>query len=432
MMRRLVIDLQTIRLRRMVPDRKTNRHIRACATEAHRCLRRWVFAAAVLFLTSALSGQNAVNIFGYFESQMMGADIQNTFYHIQTNKLRVDLKYSPSHHVTFLANYNGITYHGKTQWDVLDFLPDGLVSEIPESLAGFYVIPFEDQYVLDNANLRLTFSRFDLTVGKQQISLGSGYVWNPVDVFNVKDVLDPTYEQPGHNAVRLDVQLGKSFSLSALYAPEDTWSRSGKLVQLKGRIPRFDIALLAIETTWHFHDYTSFDYATYQFQDFPETRRVLGASTEGECLGLGLYAEYGYNLMERSPDFQEWVAGMNYTFDSQTFVMLEFYRNTMAKADYHDYNINDWMRFLASEQKTVARDQLYMFIQQPATDFIDIGMSGIWCVSDGSIALVPTLTWSLLENVDVMAYANVNFGAGGTAYSRLMGNGGLVRARVYF
>jgi hypothetical protein len=32
----------------------------------------------------------------------------------------------------------------------------------------------------------------------------------------------------------------------------------------------------------------------------------------------------------------------------------------------------------------------------------------------------------------VMAYGNVNFGKEGTAYSELMGNGGVMRARIYF
>ena len=395
-------------------------------------MRHRMIIAGLLFATAVSSAQEGVELFGYFESQIMGAEIKNTFNHVHTNKLRVDLKYRPSDRVTFAANYDYITYHGKTRWNVLDFLSDDVVSAVPEPMTAFYVIPFENQHFLDNAYIRMSFSLFDITVGKQQISLGSGYVWNPTDVFNVKDVLDPTYEQPGHNAVRVDVQLGSAFGLTTLYSPEDTWSESAKLIQLKGRLSRFDVALLAIETTWRFHDYTQFDPIDFGFVELPERRRVLGANAEGELLGLGLYAEYGYNSMEVSDDFHEWVIGLNYTFDFQTFVMAEFYQNTFAKSNHQDYDISDWMRFLAMEQKTVTRDQVYALVQHPVSDFIDFGLSGIWSISDGSFALVPTLTWSLFENVDVMAYANVNFGKEGTAYSRLMGNGGLLRARIYF
>ncbi len=395
-------------------------------------MRRWLPAALIMLSASAASGQDDLELFGYLESQLMGAEIKSTFYHVQTNKLRFDMKYSPSDHVTVVANYNDVTYHGKRQWNVPDFLSNQVKAGIADPMASFYVIPFEDQHILDNANLRLSFNSFDITVGKQQISLGSGYVWNPIDVFNVKDVLDPTYEQPGHNAARVDVHPWGSFNLTALYTPEDTWESSGKLVQIKGRIPRFDVSLLFIETLWRFHDYTRLDTLDYGFLELPERRRVIGANAEGELLSLGLYAEYGYNDMEFTEDFHEWAVGLNYTFDFQTYVMLEFYQNTFAKSDYHDYDINDWMRFLAMEQKTVSRDQLYALVQHPVTDFTEFGVSGIWSISDGSFALVPTLTWSLFENVDVTAYANVNFGEDGTAYSKLMGDGGLLRARVYF
>ena len=46
----ILIDLQTIRLRRMVPDRKTNRHIRACAPEAQHHLRWWMLPLIFLCL----------------------------------------------------------------------------------------------------------------------------------------------------------------------------------------------------------------------------------------------------------------------------------------------------------------------------------------------------------------------------------------------
>jgi hypothetical protein len=257
-------------------------------------------------------------------------------------------------------------------------------------------------------------------------------VWNPIDVFNIKDVLDPTYEQPGHNAVRLDIPVGMDVNIMALYSPEDSWDQSAKLLQFKWRISRFDIAITGIEKEWRFHDYTQFDINIQNFTEIPEKRQLVGLSTSGELLGLGIWGEYGYNWMEQTDDFVEWVIGSNYTFDFQTYVMIEYYCNTLGKKDYQDYSLNDWMRLMASEQKAISREQLYILIQHPIADLIDFGLSSIYSISDGSVALVPTLTWSLFENVDVFAYLNYNIGKEGTAYSRLSGNGGLVRARVYF
>lgn len=388
------------------------------------------FLLIVLSMPHLLRSQ--ADLFGYYESQIMGAEIKDSFFQLYTNKLRVDLKSDISSTVSFAANFDFITYHGKKNWNILDFLSPAVTEGIPEAMKPMYVIPFSDRTFLDNAYLKLAFRPFDLTIGKQQISLGTGYVWNPVDVFNIKDVLDPTYEQPGHNAMRADIPIGLSNTITAIYSPDDEWKNSAKLIQFKGRISRFDLALTVIETTWRFHDYTVFVPEEQNFKVLPEKRRLLGASTAGELLGLGIWAEFAYNWMEETADFYELSAGTDYTFDFQTYILLEYYRNTLGKSDYRDYTLNDWMRNFAQEQKAVARDQVYLLIQHPVTDIVEAGLSTIYSISDNSAALVPTVMYSFSQNVDVYAYLNWNVGKEGTYFAGSMGNGGFIRVRIYF
>jgi len=396
-------------------------------------MKKWISACLfMLFIFSPLLAQNGVEIFGYFESQIMGTKLNNDFIQLYSNKLRLDLKSNLSKNITFAANFNYITYHGKTKWNILDFLPADAVAEVPPGMEAFYILPFENRHFLDNAFIKLSFKQFDLTVGKQQISLGTGYVWNPIDVFNRKDVLDPTYEQPGHNAMRLDIPLGSMSTVTTLFSPEDNWENSAKLLQFKGQISHFDFSLNAIEKTWCFHDYKQFDFNSMNFLEIPERRRLLGASTAGELFGLGVWAEYAYNWMKISEDFYELVVGTDYTFDFQTYLMIEYYRNTLGKTDYTQYNLNDWMRLLTTEQKAISRDQIYLFIQHPATDLLNIGLSTLYGLSDNSFALIPTMNYSFSDNVEIFAYLNLNFGSEGKIFSRKMGNGGLIRVRAYF
>lgn len=396
-------------------------------------MKKWI-SFLIFFSTflSLLMAQESVEIFGYFETQASGAKIQNEFLQLYSNKLRVDLKSSFSDKITFAANFDYIAYHGKTRWNILDFLPAEIVSEVPPGMESFYVLPFDNRHFLDNAYIKFRFKHFDLTAGKQQISLGTGYVWNPTDVFNIKELFDPTYEQPGHNAFRLDVPLGNMYTLTTLFSPEDKWQNSAKLVQLKGRLSHFDYSFIAIEKIWRFHDYTQFDMENMNFRELPEKRKLLGASTAGEVLGLGVWVEYAYNWMENTDNFYELVVGTDYTFNFQTYMMVEYYRNTLGKTDYGQYNLNDWMRLLAMEQKSIARDQVYAFIQHPASDLMNIGVSTIYSISDNSLALAPTLSYSLSDNVEIFAYLNFNIGQEGKVFSKKMGNGGLIRARIYF
>ena len=386
----------------------------------------------LFLMCGSLAAQEKVEIFGYFESQFMGTEVKSDFYQLYSNKLRIDLKSDLTDNITFAANFDYITYHGKKEWNILDFLSADILAQVPVGMESFYVLPFSNRSFLDNAYFRLSLEHFDLTVGKQQISLGTGYVWNPMDVFNIKELVDPTYEQPGHNAVRLDVPIGNAYTFTALYSPDDTWKNSAKLVQFKGRISHFDYSFIAIEKAWRFHDYTQFDLERMNFLELPEQRRLLGASTAGELFGAGVWAEFAYNWMESTENFYELVIGTDYTFDFQTYVMLEYYRNTLGKTDFEQYTLNDWMRLFAAEQKTISRDQVYVFIQHPATDLINLGIQGVYNISDHSMALVPVLNYNLSENIDIMAYLNINFGKEGRVFSKDMGNGGMLRARVYF
>jgi hypothetical protein len=390
--------------------------------------------AAVMFAlaASATAAQEELQIFGYFEPQYMGTHISARYYQLFTNKLRVDIKSELSDNITFAANINAITYHGKKEWNILDFLAPDIRDAIPEALRPLYTLPFENQTLLDNAYARLTLAGFDLTIGKQQISLGTGYVWNPTDIFNVKDVLDPTYEQPGHNAARLDIQMGGRHTATLLYAPEASWNESGKLLQLKGGAGRFDYTLILIETLWTFHDYSRFDAGSLNFVALPEKRRLWGGSAVGELLGLGVWAELAFNTMELSPDFYELVLGSDYTFDFQTYFMVEYYRNTLGKSDYRTYGLNDWMRFFTSEQKSVTRDQLYSLVQHPVTDLLGLGLQCLLSLSDGSWSFVPFARHSLSDNTELFAYLNLNIGSEGKTYGRSLGRGGLLRLRVYF
>jgi len=389
----------------------------------------------IIFACSGIASAqipNMVDIFGYFETQIMGTHLDNKVYQLFSNKLRVDLRSDISDKVTFAANVNFITYHGKTEWYILDFLSENVTGSVPEEHYPAFNLNFEDEIFLDNAYIKLRFKPFDLTIGKQQISTGTGYVWNPTDVFNIKDLFDPTYEQPGHNAALLEIPIGYDYTFTALYSPESDWESSIKMMKLKGRALHFDYTLIAVQRRWTFHDYTTFDLDDGGFYGIPQERNLFGFSTVGEIFGLGVLGEYAYNEMQYSKNFQEWVAGINYTFDFQTYLMIEYYHNTLGKTSSDKYTFNDWMRLFTNEQKTIARDQAYVLIQHPLTELLDGGLTGIFCLSDQSVALAPTFTYSLWENVDVMAYFSFNLGSSGTLYAKDLGNGGMLRARIYF
>ncbi len=390
-----------------------------------------VIVLGVLFLVTSNAFAQVVDISGYFEPQYMGLELQGSWMQLQSNKLRVDLNSGLTEHIRFAANVNFITYHGRKDWNILDFLPKRVTAGVPDVLTDAFTYLYRDSLYLDNAYLFIHFPLADVTIGRQQISLGTGYAWNPTDLFNTKMLTDPTYEQPGHNALRADVPLGGDVTVTLLFQPERTLKRSGALLRLKGRAGHFDFSLLAAQKDWTFSDYQPL----YQFGapvSVPEKRQMLGADMAGEVLGLGVWAEGAYNIMERSADFNEWLVGMDYTWQNGFYLMGEFYHNSRLPKDYRQVTLSHWLQFISAQIKTISRDQLYLYASYPLTDLLTISLSTVYSFSDQSAGFIPMLQYSLFENLDLTAISQFYLGREGTAFADNLGNGGLVRLRYYF
>jgi len=384
-----------------------------------------VLVIALCSLPSALCAQ--VDIYGYFEPQYTGIYLDTAYFQNAYNKLRIDLNSTAVKNTEFGANVIFLHYFGVTSWNVLDFLPEDITAAVPPDLYPYYQFTFGDTFFLDNAYARLNFRRCAFTIGKQQISLGTGYFANPTDVLNTKDALDPTYEQPGHNAMRLDLYLGNRMNIMALYTPiAYDWQNSGKLLRAKMGLGHFDLSL-----TGHEYHHTMTDF--YTFEQIQQERTLIGADIVGELLGLGVWAEGCYTVIDDTDDDPyEFLVGGDYTFESGLYTMLEYHHNSLGKFDRAEYDLNDWMRFFTGEQNTIARDQMYGLIQYPLTDLIMIGGSFIFSISDKSAALVPMIYWSLYDNVDLTLMLNAYIGEEGKVFSEKLGNGGFIRASVYF
>lgn len=377
------------------------------------------------FAVMSVANSEELDIFGYFEPQYMFLYRDGNSYQLNSDKLRIDLQSSVSN-VEFGADLIYNLYFGEKSWNLLDFLPSVIGDEIPPEMRSYFRYTFNDTLYLDNAYVRLSNSKIAFTLGKQQISLGTGYFSNPVDVFNSKDVLDPTYEQTGHNGARLDVMLSNRINVMLLYSPiAEVWENSGKLLRFKIGLGHFDFVL----TGYEFEDRLT-DFYSGSVRD--ERRRLTGFEFVGQLFGLGVWGEGAYNFMEMSDDFYEFIVGTDYTFGSGFYFLLEYHRNERGKSSYEDYSINDWLRYYLGESKTISRDQLYGMIRYPLTDLINLQLLSIFSVSDGSVAVVPTINYNIFENVDINIMGNIYAGSEGKAYNSRLGNGVIIRGRVYF
>ena len=80
----------------------------------------------------------------------------------------------------FRANFIAQIFYGKTEFCLTEFMPE----RFHPMAALEPPIKFEHRYALDNAFLTFYLSPIMVRLGKQQIPWGTGYVWNPTNIFH--------------------------------------------------------------------------------------------------------------------------------------------------------------------------------------------------------------------------------------------------------
>jgi len=297
-----------------------------------------------------------LEIAGYYENQFFPQEFNDKLILQDYNKLRLDLSAGIGENVSFSADYIYRVFHGATLLNTFDFIPQMIVQEYADlqqssvdSLRPDFDFELEDESFLDNAYVTVYFGHLNLRIGRQQLPWGTGYTWNPTDIFNEKNTLDPAYEKVGVNAFKLEVPFGREGLLTGILGVGEDWEASTKALKVKQHSHGFDFSASFVQK-----QEDRFDYILDS--ESSEKRGLLGVDFSGELLGLGVWGEGAYNFMELDDDFYEFIVGGDYTFESGLYTMLEYHRNSSGKSDYHEYDLNDWMRLMASEQKAIARE----------------------------------------------------------------------------
>ncbi len=388
-------------------------------------MKRGPLIAAIVLLPLALTAQT--EFFGYYETELDVARISGQQYNYGYNKLRLDMSAYPADNVTVGANLNIQRFSGQRTWNMLDFLPRRIWEPVFGD-SGEFPITLPDTLYLDNVFIRLTFPLFDLTIGKQQLSLGTGYAWNPMDIFNRKELLDPTYEQTGVTALRTEIPLPGRAGLDLILVPEDTWENSAKMIQGKIGLGSFDLMTglaeyKALNPNWRL--------ANPDDSPAHTIRRRIGGAFVGEILGVGTWGEGMWDLQDQPLDFNEYLIGLDYTFDFQTYLMVEYYHNSGGVPDRSSLQFDDFRYSLSGQAHSLMQDYAFLVIQHPLTDVTYFGLLGFSNLNDRSYMVAPSLEWSAFENVMISLLASRAAGGDDSEFG-LQEWGVRLRLRAYF
>jgi len=405
------------------------------------------------YLSSSLFAE--VDWFGYYESEADYGKVSDKGIFYGYNKLRLDLDTSPSENIRISANVIYTQYYGQRDLNFLDFIDSGfwpIVSNIDMSgLDTLSYIPYtlSDSLFIDNMFLQCHHDLFDLTLGKQQISPGVGYAWNPTDIFNLKDLMDPTYENTGISAIKLSVPFGYRTTLSGILQPENSWNETVQYYQLKTGIGMFDFSVIygkknspqfipEIDTI-----FTSGidEYGNYIGNiDTPYTKYIgpyntpidlYGYNIEGELFGVGIRSELAAHRLNYSDDLKyEYIIGADYTFVNSLYLLTEFYHSDLGTRAGQT-NINDYLVYYSGERKSLNQNYLFALAMYPLGDLLDISAFGIVNLDDKSAVFAPQLIYRIFQNVELSILGSWFIGDNTDEYG-YQEFGARFRIRAYF
>jgi hypothetical protein len=424
-------------------------------------LRQLTVSVALLLLTvtTAARAQDMPQVFlhGSLENQLTGLwlklynDNQRlTVYDYL--RLRIDVDADLPGDLQLRSDVVGRLFVGETEIYLVNIIPrrtfDQLLVRDPRwatAIEEKYAL--ENEIYIDNAYVKIPIKQALVTVGKQPLEQGAGYVWNPTDVFTDKDMFDPTYEKPGVIALRLMVPVGDVASFDAIGAPVglfEDWTAGGR-ASLRLRPVSLSAAsyVTQVEQTHLEESMDGMAMAALTGGDPDDAiirvqaqRTMVGGDAVADVAGVRLWAEGAYNFVDdvygAPGDWWELTGGAEYFFPFETHLMVEYYhydRGPEQQVGTYDYN--SWMSVLTGELEMLGKDFLFESIDHPFADYWLVGVSSFQSISDASAVIMADVRWEFVQDAELWLLLAASIGDDEDFLSSSYGQGWL-RLKVYF
>ncbi|MGQ7870712.1 hypothetical protein [Sunxiuqinia sp. sy24] len=364
--------------------------------------------------------QQAVSLTGYAKELFMyynpdqelpgiGSDalVANTFHN------RLNFKWYASTQLTAVVEMRNRILFGNL---VKQYPAYQSVVDVDNGYLDLSFVPFEGKgwfmhSFFDRASLDWVSGNWQIRLGRQRINWGVNLVWNPNDVFNSFSYFDFDYEErPGTDALRIQYYTGMTSSAELVYQLGENAD---------------DMALAGL------YRFSQWDYDFQFIGGWVGTDYMLGAGWAGDIKGAGFRGEITHFKPRQEDSGSETATvasiSVDYTFPGSLYIhsgILYNSHGTTGKAGGLDPFFNNK---LSAKYLSLARYSLFGQCSYPVTPLLSVDLSSILNPSDGSWYIGPTASYSLQNNLELMATGQLFFGEEGTEFGEI---GKLLFARL--
>jgi hypothetical protein len=305
-----------------------------------------------------------------------------------------------------------------------------------------------DLYVQE-AYATIHLSRFYLRAGRQKIQSGTGYAYNPTDLFNRRVPLDPTYEADGFDAVTVGVHLSPTAELQLLAAPRgDAAYRARVQAGVRGATLALQLTSIARgRVDWEQVNtrdaVAALDAGAVAVGDFEKVFRWNQVAMElVRPLRRGrVYAEVGFAFLDPpadpgtlgpdSKDHERLLLGVDYTFASKVRLIAEYMRLGEGRPSGELLTLNDEQAFFKGETLSADEDNAYLEVIRPVGGGFSASLKVLGMLDHAAVGLNPWLYYDPRPNVRVAGSIYGYLGVDESTYSNV-GLGAFAEVRLSF
>lgn len=391
---------------------------------------------------------------GYVENtlSLYGAGERSEESVINETRARIGAEAKLNNRIDVGITLIGSLYTGETVVDASLYVPESKRAAI--ALPELYSYEYEDELYLQEAYTTYYGDSIYVRAGRQKFYTGTGYAYNPSDFFNTKNPVDPEYESEGIDGIRADVELPLYLNLTLLGRPGETIDESDGLIYLKGRASMGDWGLLYVRYNKSMIDFRSLNGVDYAEVLSSGDSSLLdpdnyvrkshwnyfGGDFDIQPEGFHIYGEGGYVICQANgsegelkilnKDHERFLLGLDYTFDFQLYLIVEYLRYGLGADSYGDLDYADYLSYNSGERVALSKNTLFTGGSYPLTDLSEFGCYLISSIDENSYTVNPKLDYNIADNgvLQCAAYCTLGRSEIADAY----GWGGDVRVRGSF
>lgn len=249
----------------------------------------------------------------------------------------------------------------------------------------------------DRLHIGFEHGNWSVTAGRQRLNWGKTMAWNPNDLFNTYAYLDFDYEErPGTDAIHLAYSWSYASSLEIAYKAVRSHAESVFAAMYRGSLGTYDVQFLTGRYQRHW---------------------MGGAGWSGYLGTAGFKGEISVFVPDSDRDaFATASIGTDYMFSNGIFTTVELLYN-----GGHQVGGSSLAGLSAPPSATdlfVTESAGFISLAKTVNPLLGLQLGYLGGISDPLHILIPQLTYSLAQNLDLLILAQISGGRTIKTYTR--------------